>query len=82
VVKDDGAGLPEGFSAGVDGLGTQIVQALVGGEMRGRITWTTPPEGGTEVAVEVTVHRVDSDDDPDSGQGASDGAGEGVPAGV
>ncbi len=26
--------------------------------MRGRITWSTPPEGGTEVAVEVTVRPV------------------------
>ena len=59
VVKDDGAGLPAGFIAGEDGLGTQIVQALVGGEMRGRITWTTPPEGGTEVTVEVTVRSVE-----------------------
>lgn len=39
IVRDDGAGLPDGFVAGSDGLGTQIVQALVSGEMRGRITW-------------------------------------------
>jgi two-component sensor histidine kinase len=54
-VRDDGAGLPENFRAGEDGLGTQIVQALVGGELRGRITWTSPPQGGTEVVVEVTL---------------------------
>ena len=71
VVKDDGAGLPAGFSAGEDGLGTQIVQALVGGEMRGRITWTTPPEGGTEVTVEVTVRSVE----PGSGTRSSGEAG-------
>jgi two-component sensor histidine kinase len=58
VVRDDGAGLPAGFVAGADGLGTQIVQALVGGEMRGRISWSTPPAGGTEVAVEVTLRKV------------------------
>ncbi len=57
VVRDDGAGLPPGFVAGADGLGTQIVQALVGGEMRGHIRWQTPPEGGTEVIVEVTVRE-------------------------
>jgi two-component sensor histidine kinase len=55
VVRDDGAGLPEGFVAGKDGLGTQIVKALVGGEMRGRIAWSSPPEGGTAVTVEVTL---------------------------
>jgi two-component system, sensor histidine kinase PdtaS len=54
-IRDDGVGLPEGFTAGVSGLGTQIVQALVSGEMRGRITWDNMPEGGTEVVVEVTL---------------------------
>lgn len=55
VVRDDGCGLPEGFRPGQDGLGTQIVQALVGGEMRGTITWNSPSTGGTEVVVDVTV---------------------------
>jgi len=55
VVRDDGAGLPAGFVAGKDGLGTQIVKALVGGEMRGRIAWSSPPDGGTTVTVEVTL---------------------------
>jgi two-component sensor histidine kinase len=54
-VQDDGVGLPEGFNAGAAGLGSQIVQALVSGEMRGRITWSQVPEGGTEVVVEVTL---------------------------
>jgi two-component sensor histidine kinase len=54
-IRDDGRGLPEGFTAGGSGLGTQIVQALVSGEMRGRITWQGAPEGGTEVIVEVTL---------------------------
>lgn len=61
VVRDDGAGLPEGFVAGADGLGTQIVQALVGGEMRGSIRWGSLPGGGTEVVVEVTVYEVGDD---------------------
>jgi len=60
-VRDDGAGLPEGFVAGKDGLGTQIVKALVGGEMRGRIVWSSPPEGGTEVTVDVTLRGRSSD---------------------
>jgi two-component sensor histidine kinase len=62
IVDDDGVGLPEGFVAGSDGLGTQIVQALVGGQMRGSIRWESPPDGGTRVTVEVTVR--DADDDP------------------
>ena len=61
-VRDDGAGLPQGFVAGKDGLGTQIVKALVGGEMRGRIAWSSPPEGGTTVTVDVTLRGRGSDD--------------------
>ncbi|NLT56502.1 MAG: PAS domain-containing protein [Actinomycetales bacterium] len=60
VVRDTGIGLPEGFVAGVDGLGTQIVQALVGGDMRGRIQWHSPEGGGTEVSVEVLLRSVDT----------------------
>lgn len=55
MVRDDGCGLPEGFRPGRDGLGTQIVQALVGGDMQGRITWHSPQTGGTEVVVDVTL---------------------------
>ncbi|HEX2808692.1 MAG TPA: histidine kinase N-terminal domain-containing protein [Kineosporiaceae bacterium] len=62
TVRDDGAGLPDGFVAGKDGLGTQIVKALVGGEMRGRIVWSSPPEGGTEVTVDVTLRGRPSDE--------------------
>jgi two-component sensor histidine kinase len=62
-VVDDGAGLPEGFVPGREGLGTQIVQALVSGEMCGNITWTSradvdPTTQGTEVTVDVTVRPV------------------------
>jgi len=56
LVRDDGDGLPENFSTESTGLGTQIVQALVGGDMRGRISWARLPEGGTEVSVDVTLH--------------------------
>jgi two-component sensor histidine kinase len=65
-IRDDGRGLPDGFSAaGGSGLGTQIVQALVSGEMRGRITWQAAPTGGTEVVVNVTlqVSPLDNTDD-------------------
>jgi two-component system, sensor histidine kinase PdtaS len=72
VVRDDGTGLPDGFAAGADGLGTQIVQALVGGEMRGSIRWATPAGGGTEVTVEVTVRDVGSG--PETGSGTETGA--------
>jgi two-component system, sensor histidine kinase PdtaS len=61
-VRDDGAGLPAGFVAGKDGLGTQIVKALVGGEMRGRIVWSTPSTGGTEVTVDVTLRGRSTED--------------------
>lgn len=57
TIRDDGSGLPEEFRAGQSGLGTQIVQALVSGEMRGRITWGQRPEGGTDVIVEVTLRK-------------------------
>jgi two-component sensor histidine kinase len=66
TVRDDGCGLPEGFRPGSDGLGTQIVQALVGGELRGTIGWSTPPEGGTCVTVEVTLRNTARDEDADT----------------
>jgi two-component sensor histidine kinase len=66
AVRDNGTGLPEGFVAGKDGLGTQIVKALVGGEMRGRIAWSSPPEGGTEVTVDVTLRGRTADDPQDA----------------
>jgi two-component sensor histidine kinase len=57
TVTDDGRGLPADFRPGSDGLGTQIVQALVSGELRGRIDWSGRPEGGTRVAVDVTLRN-------------------------
>ena len=55
LVRDDGEGLPEAFSPASAGLGTQIVQALVSGDMRGRIQWSRLEGGGTEVCVDVTL---------------------------
>jgi two-component system, sensor histidine kinase PdtaS len=57
-VSDNGVGLPANFTAGASGLGTQIVQALIAGEMRGRITWSQPPEGGAQVTVDVTLQAL------------------------
>jgi two-component sensor histidine kinase len=74
TVADDGRGLPEKFVPGADGLGTQIVQALVGGELRGRIGWTSPPEGGTLVTVDVILRGNASpgtSDRPDAGRAQS-----------
>ncbi len=65
TIRDDGSGLPEEFRAGQSGLGTQIVQALVSGEMRGRITWEKGPEGGTDVIVEVTLRKATASVSPD-----------------
>lgn len=55
-VADDGPGMPAGFVAGDGGgLGTQIVQSLVAGELRGRIGWRSPAQGGTEVELRVRL---------------------------
>lgn len=61
TVRDDGSGLPDGFVPGSDGLGTQIVQALISGEMRGRINWSSPADGGTQVRVDVVLHSQPTD---------------------
>ncbi|MEE6273628.1 sensor histidine kinase [Georgenia wangjunii] len=47
VVRDDGAGIAPNKVLG--GLGTQIVNTLVRGELDGTIDWRPVPEGGTEV---------------------------------
>ena len=56
-VIDDGAGLPEGFSPSSGGLGLQIVQALVAGELRGSIAWHRREEGGTEVLLHADLRE-------------------------
>jgi two-component sensor histidine kinase len=48
TITDDGAGLPDGFSPGRSGLGTQIVESLVQ-DLRGRIVWKAAVPRGTEV---------------------------------
>jgi two-component system, sensor histidine kinase PdtaS len=69
-VVDDGVGLassgspndagPEAASegAGPSGLGSQIVRALVG-ELRGTIAWTSAPDGGTDVRLELRPRPLD-----------------------
>ena len=57
VVRDDGVGLPPGFSLErSQGLGLSIVHALVTSELRGSIEMRT--DGGTEVALRVPVTPV------------------------
>jgi two-component system, sensor histidine kinase PdtaS len=56
--------LPAEFSPGSGGLGMQIVQALVGGELRGRIAWSRPPGGGTQVSIDATLRRSSSESTP------------------
>lgn len=48
TITDDGAGLPDGFTPGTSGLGTQIVQSLVQ-DLRGRIAWEAAKPRGTTV---------------------------------
>lgn len=59
-VADDGPGLPAGLllDDGVPrspGLGTQIVTALVQGELGGSIAWGSGPQGGTRVCLTVRL---------------------------
>ncbi len=57
TVRDDGAGLPEGFSLdGPTGLGLSIVRTLVEQELFGTITMRRRDDGeGTEVVVDVPL---------------------------
>ena len=55
TVRDDGAGLPPGFSLeGSDRLGLQIVQTLVKSELGGELTLTSR-EGGTDAVLHVPL---------------------------
>jgi two-component system, sensor histidine kinase PdtaS len=64
VVADDGVGMPEGFRVGArgpdgGGLGSQIVQTLVLGELRGDIRWERREPGpGTAVHVRCRLGEV------------------------
>ena len=55
-VRDDGVGLPEGFSpAHSAGLGLRIVRTLVAEELSGAVTWEPSLPTGTTVAVDVLL---------------------------
>lgn len=53
TVTDDGVGLPEGFDLATAGLGLQIVQTLVSGELGGEFTIGPAPTSGTRALVTV-----------------------------
>ncbi|GAA1097555.1 sensor histidine kinase [Tsukamurella spumae] len=58
TVRDDGAGLPPGFTLdGSDRLGLQIVQTLVTSELGGELRLTAW-EGGTDAVVQVPLQPV------------------------
>jgi len=59
VVRDNGAGLPEGRVGA--GLGTQIVRTLIQGELGGTIDWHTIVGRGTEVTIEVPFRWIASE---------------------
>lgn len=54
-VLDDGVGIGEGGLG--RGLGTSIVQTLVGGELAGTIAWSAREGGGTKVRLEMRVEE-------------------------
>ncbi len=53
-VSDDGVGLPAAFD-GTGGLGLSIVRTLVDGELGGSLEFETSRQGGTTVAISLTV---------------------------
>ncbi len=53
TVTDDGVGFEPGTP--MTGLGTQIVQQMVRGELGGTIDWSLRPEGGTLVTLKMRV---------------------------
>ena len=58
VVRDDGRGLPEGFSLEKsDRLGLQIVHTLVSAELDGTLGARRAPGGGTEMVLRVPIGR-------------------------
>lgn len=52
-VEDNGVGLAQD-SIGT-GLGTQIIKTLIEGELRGKISWFSPKEGGTKVSISIPL---------------------------
>jgi two-component sensor histidine kinase len=57
-IEDDGAGMK---SAQPTGLGTNIAQTLVQGELGGTLDWENRPEGGTRATIDVYLDPVSVD---------------------
>jgi hypothetical protein len=55
MVEDDGEGLPEGFNLAESGLGLQIVRALVGSELHGKINISSGGGNGSHRGVTAVV---------------------------
>ncbi|TVR76425.1 MAG: GAF domain-containing protein [Sphaerobacteraceae bacterium] len=61
-VKDDGAGVPDGFDPGeTSGLGLQIARTLTESDLDGSLSITRRPEGGTAVRVTFRSRRLPED---------------------
>ena len=57
AVRDDGRGLPDGFSfESATGLGLSIVRALVVSDLGGSISASSPTGSGTVVSLSVPLH--------------------------
>ncbi len=52
-VQDNGVGFAKGAIG--QGLGTQIIKTLIEGELRGKISWFSPKDGGTKVAISIPI---------------------------
>ena len=52
-VEDNGVGFEK--DAIGKGLGTQIIKTLIEGELRGKISWFSPKDGGTKVAISIPI---------------------------
>ncbi len=52
-VEDNGVGFEK--EAIGKGLGTQIIKTLIEGELRGKISWFSPKDGGTKVAISIPI---------------------------
>ncbi|MFC0674502.1 sensor histidine kinase [Brachybacterium hainanense] len=55
-IEDDGVGM--GGRGGPTGLGTNIAQTLVQGELGGTLTWENRPSGGTRAIVDVYLDPI------------------------
>jgi two-component system, sensor histidine kinase PdtaS len=52
-VQDNGVGVKQELIG--SGLGTQIIKTLIEGELRGKISWFSPKDGGTRVSVTIPL---------------------------